>query len=147
MDLLNASFGSGGMTCGMDQNQLPSFVQHLKRESGSRLPTKYAVFRPGRQEDDLYFLNEEVTVDGDGKQIEFSESDYVWLRKEAIYDSDKMLMSDIMPMIKTPLTSSVLEPLMKKLQVCLKHNFIPGLLVVAGATMSFHYQQIVVDAV
>ena len=54
---MDVSYGSGGMTCGMDQNHLPSFMQYLKRKSGSRLPTKYAVIRPGRQENGLFFLN------------------------------------------------------------------------------------------
>ena len=52
-------------------------------------------------------------------------------------------MSEIMLSIKSPLSSSVLDSMICKLTLCLKHNFIPGLLVVAGAAMSFHYQLIV----
>lgn len=48
MDLLNQSFGSGGMKCGLDQNILPYFIQNLKRQGD--LPTKKAIMRPGLQE-------------------------------------------------------------------------------------------------
>lgn len=66
MDLLNQSFGSGGMTCGLDQNILPYFIQNLKRQGD--LPTKKAIMRPGLQEgSNLYFLNETTTIDEDGE--------------------------------------------------------------------------------
>ena len=50
MDMVNCSFGSGGMTCGLDMNVLPSFIQYLKRQhEGSRLPTKAAIIHAARK--------------------------------------------------------------------------------------------------
>jgi len=46
-----------------------------------------------------------------------------------------------MPNIKMPLTSSIFKDLFPKLKLCLKHNFIPSLLVLAGTAMSFHYKK------
>ena len=37
----------------------------------------------------------------------------------------------------------MLKDLFIQVNTCLKHNFIPGLLMIAGATMAFHYRQIV----
>ncbi|SMN12438.1 hypothetical protein SPBRAN_888 [uncultured Candidatus Thioglobus sp.] len=106
------------------------------------LPTKTAILCPGKQDNGLYFLNEKITVNEKGELVENSPVKYIWLKKELIYE-DKMLVSDIIPTIEIPLTSSVLKILLKKLKICLKHNFIPGLLVVAGAAMSFHYNKTV----
>ena len=46
----------------------------------------------------------------------------------------------IVPNIKMPLPFCVLLP---TLEVCMKHNFIPILLVFAGAVMAFHYKKII----
>jgi hypothetical protein len=143
MDLVNYSFGNGGMTCGLDQNVLPAFVQYLKRQYVGKLPTKVAIIRPGTKKKGLYFLNETITIDEFGTLVDSAQEDHIWLKKDLIYECDKMIVSDIMPTIQTPLTSSVLKTLLIKFKKCLKHNFIPGLLVVAGAAMSFHYQLIV----
>lgn len=143
MELLNNSFGSGGMTCGLDQNALPYFIQNLKRQAKERLPTKKAVIRPGRQENGLYFLNKEVCLDENGKLIESCRETHVWLKKELFSEGDKILVADIILHIQLPLSSHVLKDLFTQLKECLKHNFIPGLFVIAGAIMSFHYRQIV----
>ncbi len=140
MDLLNLSFGSGGMTCGLDQNLLPYFIQSLKRESAS-LFKKSAIIRP-RKEGNLYFMNRDVTIDEDGNLKDFPESSHVWLKKELISENDKLLVADILPTISLPLCCN-LNDLFSAVKVCLKHNFIPGLLVIAGAAMSFYYTEIV----
>lgn len=127
------------MTCGLDQNLLPYFVQSLKRQSAD-LPTKFAIIRP-RKQGKLYFMNENITIDEDGILKDFPES-YVWLKKELISDSDRLLVTDILPTISVPLKCSLMD-LFIQARVCLKHNFIPALLVIAGAAMSFHYTQLV----
>ena len=69
MDMLNSSFGSGGMTCGLDQNIFPYFIQNMKRQAGG-IPTRKAVVRPRRQEDGMYFLNREICIDSDGRLVD-----------------------------------------------------------------------------
>lgn len=114
MDLLNSSYGCSGMTCSLDQNTLPSFIQYLKRKCG-RLPTKKAVLRPGKQKNGMYFINEKTTIDQHG-DIVVDQGDYIWLKKDWIYEGDKILVSDIMPIT---LTSAVLKSLILKLKMCL----------------------------
>lgn len=67
----------------------------------------------------------------------------MWIDKELISDSDKILVSDILPKIHVPLSKSVLKEMFLQVKACLKHNLIPGLFMIAGATMAFHYRQIV----
>lgn len=67
----------------------------------------------------------------------------MWIDKELISDSDKILVSDIPPKIHVPLSKSVLEEMFLQVKACLKHNLIPGLLMIAGATIAFHSRQIV----
>ena len=140
MDLVNHSFGSGGMTCGIDQNTLPYFVQTLKRKT-LNLPTKVAVPKPMKI-GNCYFLNENVTVDEYGNLMDFPSSSYVWLKKDLLSDSDKILVTDILPKIQVPFQCNLME-LFLSLEKCLKHNFIPCILVIAGAAMSFHYKKVV----
>ena len=139
MEILNHSFGSGGMTCGLDQNALPYFVQSLKRRCKEQLPTK-SCSAAGKQENGLFYLNEGVCVDEDGCLVQSPGNEYVWLKKELVSENDKMLVSDIIPHINLPLSTSCLGGLV---EACLKHNFIPSLMVIAGTMMSFHYVQIV----
>ena len=141
MDMLNSSFGSGGMTCALDQNVPPYFIQNMKRQAGE-VPTKKAVVRPGKQEDGMYFLNKDVCIDADGKLVDDVQDKYVWL-KELVCEDDKILVADIVPNIILPLSSAVLVDLVGQVQCRLKHNFILALLVIAGSAMSFHYRQIV----
>ena len=96
MDMLNSSFGSGGMTCALDQNVLPYFIQNMKRQAGE-VPTKKAVVRPGKQEDGMYFLNKDVCIDADGKLVDEVQDKYVWLKKELVCEGDKILVADIVP--------------------------------------------------
>ena len=142
MDMLNSSFGTGGMTCDLDQNILPYFIQNMKRQAGE-LPTKKAVIRLGKLEDGIYFLNKDVCVDADGNLVDGVQEKYVWFKKELVCEGDKIFVADIVPYITLPLSSAVLVDLMNQVQRCLKHNFIPALLVIAGSAMSFHYRQIV----
>ena len=105
IEQLNYSFRSGGMTCGMDNNVLPYFIQSMKRKCSQRLPTKQAVFRPGKPDgSSLYFVNEDVILDENGKQATTLELEqYVWLKKELLSENDKLLVTDILPEIKLPL--------------------------------------------
>ena len=104
---------------------------------------KKAILKPGQQENGLYFLSKDACVDNKGCLVDIPRSEYVWISKELVSENDKILVSDIIPKIILPLSTDSLGELVSQLEGCLKHYFIPSLLVVAGTIMSFHYQQIV----
>ena len=49
MNQINSSFGSGGMSIALNEQQFSSFIQHLKNEGGTGLPIKQAACVIGRQ--------------------------------------------------------------------------------------------------
>ena len=50
---------------------------------------------------------------------------------------------DIYPHVTMPLCTAPLKHLLSVLQIALRHNFISGLLVVAGSMMALHYSAVV----
>ena len=130
------------MSCGFDNQSAVTFVQYLKRKS-SDLSTKKAVIHPGRQPNGIYVLNKSVHIDEEGNIIDVSNSDYVFLSRDLVYDGEKFAACDLTPDITLPLDDSVIVKLILKLKSCTKHNFIQSLLVIASSVMAFHYRQIV----
>lgn len=141
MSQINYSFGSGGMTCGLDNVQLIEYFQHLQRTT-QPLPIKKAVLCTGMQPNGSCILNEKIFISPDGALIDPEESSYVWLNKDFVYDSDKIKSTDISPTIPVPLSIDPLAELITTLEVLCKHNFLPTLTVIAGAIMTFHYATI-----
>ena len=97
MGQLNYSFGSGGMTCGLDNTQLIEYFQHLQRSMTEPLPIKRAILFTGMQPDGSYVLNEHTFISSKGELMNAGESPYIWLDKDYIYDSDKIKSVDISP--------------------------------------------------
>ena len=69
--------------------------------------------------------------------------DQLNLKKELLSENDKFLVADILPDIKLLLSTMALKDVVLDLEECLKHNYVPGLLVIAGGIMSFHYRPVV----
>ena len=143
MDMINNSFGSGGMTCGLDPTVLPHFIQYLKRQH-KEIPKKKAILCPGKQDNGLYFLTKDIVIDEDGQLLSsvITSHSYAWIRKELISESDKLLVSDILPCIRLPISSLCLRDMFDEIKPCLKHNLIPALMVISGGVMCFHYAQV-----
>lgn len=141
MDMINNSFGSGGMTCGIDQNMLPYFIQSLKRQH-KELPMTKAIIHPGKQDNGLYFMTKDIVIDEDGRLVDVDSNSYVWI-KELLSANDKILVSDILPSINLPISSLCLRDMYDEIKPCLKHNLIPALIVISGGVMCFHYPQII----
>ena len=144
MQQLNQSFGSGGMSCAFDSNNLVEYFQYLKRIVNTSIPVKKAVMHTGLQENSkLWVLNASVHIDHLGNLLDPLKSDYVWLDKDLVIENDRICSSDISPHICLPLSTDPLVKLIDMMEVCMKHNFIPALFVIAGALMSFHYIYVV----
>lgn len=142
MSQLNYSFGSGGMTCGLDNVQLVEYFQHLQRTNSEPLPIKKAVLCTGMQPNGSCIVNEKLFISAEGILIDPKESPYVWLNKDFVYDGDKIKCADISPMIPVPLSINPLAELITTLEIICKHNFLPTLTVIAGVVMTFHYATI-----
>lgn len=118
MGQLNYSFGSGGMTCGLDTTQLIDYFQHLQRSNTEPLPVKRAILFTGMQPDGSCVLNEHTFISPEGQLMDASESPYVWLDKDFIYDSDKIKSVDIsLPQIVLPLSTNPLLELVETLEI------------------------------
>lgn len=89
----------------------------------------------------MWVLNKDIQIDSDGKLISTEASGYVWLTDSHLPEA-KILASDVLPIIKTPLSSHSLLKLVNLLKCC-KQNALSGILTVAGALMAFYYEKVV----
>ena len=139
---INFSFGSGGMICGFDNNQLVEYFQHLQRSHPEQLPVKQGVLSTGMQPDGSCILNGDTFISPEGLLMKPKDSEYVWVDKECICDNEKIRTIDISPTIVTPLSVTPLAELISTLEIILKHNFLPGLIVMSGVIMAFHFSTV-----
>ena len=72
MSQLNATFGSGGMSCSFSDSQLTSFIHFIQRQC-EPIPVKEAAMVIRRQ-GDMWVINPAVQIDYTGKQISPDES-------------------------------------------------------------------------
>ena len=79
---INYSFGSGGMTCGLDNNQLVEYFQQLLRSNPEQLPVKQGVLSTGMQPDGSCILNGSTFISSEGVLINPKDSPYIWVDKE-----------------------------------------------------------------
>ena len=130
------------MSCGFDSNNhVAFFIQFLKRNTN--LETKDAVTISGRQPSGIYALNSDCFIDDNGDKIDDEAlNPHIWLKREAIIDSDKIVMADVTAKVDRVSCESAVDFFLS-LRKCLNHNFLPGLLVVSGGLMSFHYLTVI----
>lgn len=64
----------------------------------------------------------------------------VFLDKNILSDSDKIVATDICPQITLPLSLKPLCDLLKLYEIIEKHNYISSILVIAGVCLAFHYE-------
>lgn len=138
MKMINSSFPSGGLTCGFQDNQLSEFIQIKKREK--KIPVKRAVSIVGPQQDDLWVLGRDLYINSDGQMVTSEESDYVWISD--LYDGPGVADVESSCNVRLPLDQSPLQPLLRQLEVTMKHNFFPSLLMVGACAMALHYVSI-----
>ena len=85
-------------------------------------------------------MNPDVQINSEGREVNYEVSGYMWLDSSCMQDAIAV-SSDVMPTIKTPLTSQSLDLIIRLLQTC-KHNDISALLTLSGMLMAFHYESV-----
>ena len=130
MSMINHSFG---MTSALDNTQIVEFVQYLQRSHEEPLPVKKAILVTGRQPDGTWVLNATTFISPAG--IFLANQEMVFLDKNIISESDKIVSADTCPHITLPLSLEPLGALINE-----KHNFFSSLLVIAGVCLAFHYE-------
>ena len=103
---------------------------------------KQGVLSTGMQPDGSCILNGTTFISPEGVLINPNDSPYIWVDKKCTCDADKIRTSDVSPKITMPLSNIPLANLIATLGIILKHNFVPGLIVVSGVIMAFHYSTI-----
>lgn len=130
------------MTSSLEQNQLVEFYQFLQRSHSGPIPIKKGVTLTGKQPCGTWVLNHETFISSSGLLIEPQDTDLVFINKDVIYESDRILNVDITPLIKLPLSSDPLASLVTTMEVMFKHNFIPSLIILSGIITAFHYEAV-----
>ena len=144
MTQVNNSFGSGGMSLALNEAQFAIFIQYLKQESRDSLTIRKAVTRIGQQpEKELWVLDENVQIDSQGVLVPQSEQVYTWLGWSVQQGLGNVSLKEVLPTILTPLGTTILARVIELLRTVLKHNFILGILMVAGGVMALHYSTII----
>ena len=147
MSQLNATFGSGGMSCSFSDCQLTSFIHFIQRQC-EPIPVKEAAMVIGRQpRGDMWVVNPAVQIDSTGKQISPDESRYVWLDQSQLndkYSKCKVPKEDICTEIEELVSreGDLLSNLLTVLKACLAHNFTSALLMLGASVMTFHFSSI-----
>lgn len=109
MSQVNNSFGSGGMTLALNEQQFALFIQFLK--CGSSLPILKAASIEGNQMEDMrWVLGQDIELSKDGVLINDDQRKYVWLQ-ELIAETTPMTiqLEEIIPTIHLPLETSILN--------------------------------------
>jgi len=87
------------MTCGLDNNQLVDYFQHLIRSNPEQLPVKQDVLSTGMYPDGSCILSGITFISPEGVLIDPNDSPYILVDKEYACDADKIRTSDISPKI------------------------------------------------
>ena len=90
-------------------------------------------------------FNAETQIDGKGILIPQEKTTYVWLDHDINDERAKVYISDLSPIIHTPLKEEpkdVLQKMILRLKVCMKQNFESSLIIIGAAIMTFQYDTI-----
>ena len=143
---INESVGTGGgFTCSLSDQELTRFLQFLKWSQGRNISIKKATTIVGKQGDgETWVLNPNLYFNSQGRILEPSLSPYIWSPECLASRADKVSVTEITPMVDTPLSNgSILHDMVQLVEKTMKHNTMSALLLVGGAVMSCHYRQIV----
>ena len=124
---INVLYGSGGMLCSFENNQLVDFFHFLKRNIDERLPIKKAVFYPSqltKNVNKVWILGPTVQINEEGDIIDdINSSDFVWLPKAVTIQEPEKLppQIDVSCFVNEPLNHTVLAKFFEILKGCLQH--------------------------
>jgi hypothetical protein len=124
MKALNNSKTSRGLFCQLFDGELNKYVMQIADEFFQRNPEarqkpRIAVEKHGLQSDGkTWVLNETCQIDGDGNQLDETESTYIWMEDYLSSRSVQMFRSEVV----VPLKKKSFSSLLKKL-----HSAVPGM--------------------
>lgn len=132
---LNASYRLACLQCSFSDKELSEFIQFKKRKE--TLPVKYAVAHVGMQPDGVWVLGNSVCISGEGELMPVEQSKHVWIGD--IYRGAGVASELDQCALQLPLTTEPLQHLLLGLKKCMKHNFFPCIITMAGAVMTLHF--------
>ena len=109
MTQLNNSFGSGGMTLALNEQQFSLFIQFLKNECLGSLPMFKGATTVRLQKEGAWVLGKEIEIDSDGHLVEEQDRKNVWITDIILKNlPNSVRIEEICPTIKTPLETLIL---------------------------------------
>ena len=96
------------MTSALENNTLVEYFQYVQRDFDGQLPIKKGVLGPGFH-DNVFVANENTFISADGQQLQSSDTNCVWLNRDAVFEQAKIRCADITPTIVHPLNAEVLH--------------------------------------
>ena len=130
------------MTSALENNTLVEYFQYVQRDFDGQLAIKKGVLGPGFH-DNVFVANENTFISADGQQLQSSDTNCVWLNRDAVFEQAKIRCADITPTIVHPLNAEVLHDFFHLIRAISKHNLVPTLIMVAGAIQCFHFEMVV----
>ena len=140
---LNTTFGSGGLVCSFNDNELTQYIIWKRKMFHSQdMLAKEGILRLGMQPcGKMWAFSDKIFIHEHG--LITTTHQYAWLAMgaRALAASQKEItLDDITCDIKEPLSTSSFKDLLVKLKLCLKHNFLSCILLMGGGAMNFHYK-------
>lgn len=127
------------MTCSLSDKELTEFFQYLRRLSTTCLRKMGAVLIARQPKSEEWIVTPSLNIDSIGNIS--SNMSYVWLGHLLSDDDSKgITVKVICPSPQLPLSTEGIHPLINAMKTCLKHNFLSGLLTMASALMTLHYE-------
>ena len=146
MTQLNATFGSGGMSCEFSDSQLTSFVHFLQRQCSEACSHDNWTAATQRCVGVQPHCANQLTI---GEVISSDEAKYVWIEQTLLEDKynkkSKIPREDLTAEINTPLANDInsfLRNLAKLMNKYMKHNFISSVVLMGGSVMLFNFASI-----
>lgn len=146
---INSTFGSGGMVCSFNDKELAQYIswkrQCFHKDRSEYLP-KVGVTSLGKQGcGDVWFFSENLAINSDGQQVDYSAHKYVWLKNSVLLGSNtkELSLEEITCDVKLPLSNKPFPVLLDTLETCPKHNFLSCVLMMGAGVMAFHYQELI----
>lgn len=108
MTQLNNSFGSGGMTLALNEQQFSLFIQFLKNECLGSLPMFKGATIIGLQKEGTWVLGKDIEINKNGELVRGEQRKYVWVTDIILRNlPNSIRMEEICPFIKTPFDTTI----------------------------------------
>ncbi len=98
------------MSLALNEAQFSQFIQFLKHEGLSSLPIRKAATTIGEQKNTrVWVLGEKIQVNADGEVIPERDMGYMWLDETIQESLASVSLEEVLPMVKCPLETRVLQ--------------------------------------